>query len=357
MAMSGRERALRALNFERVDRVPMMAGWAPHAEFLIAASGDAGFWDHPSATAIRAWRNLECDMCPQLVLPNKREDFRGDVRATWEARQAYSSPEDVVRFVESLPTPEQARRDYNYEKAYGDYVAGMRANQDLWGDMLWLNGFGHPGFMHYSTFGYENYYMALALYPDEMEKLYALEAEQGRLFNDMLTRAIPENDLPPFTYGGQDICGEQGPMVSLQMLDRFYFPHLRRALAPLVEADIRTVWHCDGNIMPILNRLLEAGIDGFQGFQTETGVDLAHLARIRTRKGRKPILWGSISVTRTLPWGTVEDVKQEVEQVCDLLAPGGGFVLAPTSSICPEVPVGNVFAMFEHAKIYTSGKY
>ena len=343
---------MRALNFQPVDRVAMMAGFAPHPEFLIAASGEADFWDHPAETAVRAWRALECDMCPQLVLPNAREDFRGDVRGAWESRHAYASPEEVVRYVEALPTPEQCRRDYNYEKAYADYVAGLRANQELWDDMLWLDGYGQPGFMQYSTFGYENFFVALAQYPDDMEKLFAVEGETGRLFNEVLARAIPENDLPPFVYGGQDICGERGPMVSVEMLNRLYFPYLRHALEPLNEAGIRKVWHCDGNVMPILEPLLEAGVDGFQGFQTECGVDLAHLTRLKTNKGRKPILWGSISVTRTLPWGTVEDVKREVEEVCDLLAPGGGFVLAPTSSVCPEVPVENIFAMFEVVQRY-----
>ena len=103
--MTGRERALRALNFEPVDRVPMLAGFAPHPEFLIAASGEADFWDHPAETAVRAYRRLECDMCPQLVLPHAREDFRGDVRGAWESRHAYASPEEVVRLDLSAEPP------------------------------------------------------------------------------------------------------------------------------------------------------------------------------------------------------------------------------------------------------------
>lgn len=354
--MTGIERSLRALNFEKVDRVPMLAGWAPHAEFLMAASGEADFWEHPAETAIRVWQKLECDMCPQLILPG-REDFRASIRSVIEARNQYTSPEEVVRYVEALPAPEQLRRDYNFEQAYTDYVAAVRNSQEAWGNILSLQGFGMPGFMQYTIFGYSNFLMALALYPDDMEKLFAVEGEAGRLRNEMLARAIPENDLPPFVYGGQDICHERGPMVSPEFLDRCYFPYLNYALEPLDQADIREIWHCDGNIMPILDRLIEAGIDGFQGFQTECGVDLAILAALKTKKGRKPILWGSSSVTRTLPWGSVEDVKREVEEVCDLLAPGGGFFLAPSSSICPEVPIANILAMFEHAKIYSAGRY
>ncbi|MDA0335862.1 MAG: hypothetical protein O2782_11905 [bacterium] len=46
-----------------------------------------------------------------------------------------------------------------------------------------------------------------------------------------------------------------------------------RSIEPLVQAGVRLLWHCDGNLMEMVPRLLEAGIAGFQGFQYEDGMD------------------------------------------------------------------------------------
>jgi len=89
-------------------------------------------------------------------------------------------------------------------------------------------------------------------------------------------------------------------------------------------------------------------VSGFQGFQEETGCTLERMAALRTRSGKPPILWGSISVTTTLPFGSVEDVKADVERCYRTAAPLRGFSLASTSSILPETPLANILAMYEH---------
>ena len=93
-------------------------------------------------------------------------------------------------------------------------------------------------------------------------------------------------------------------------------------------------------------------MSGFQGFQEEAGVTLEEMAALRTRWGRKPILWGSVSVTTTLPFGTVEDVKRRVEHCFEVAGPGRGFGLASTSSILPETPLENIIALFEHGRAF-----
>jgi uroporphyrinogen decarboxylase len=121
---------------------------------------------------------------------------------------------------------------------------------------------------------------------------------------------------------------------------------------PLLRNDIRIIWHCDGNILPILGDLLDLGVSGFQGFQEEAGVSLERMAALTTKWRRKPILWGSVSVTTTLPFGTVEGVKRSIERCFEVGAPGGGFCLAPTSSILPETPLENIMALYEHGRTY-----
>jgi uroporphyrinogen decarboxylase len=209
-----------------------------------------------------------------------------------------------------------------------------------------------PSFMGgYTTWGYENYMCALALYPQHLGRYFAILGERARGHNQAIVEAVDRYDLAPFVYGGDDICFNDGPICAPEVLDALYFPALRRALEPLVEADVRVVWHCDGDVRPIVPQLLEAGVSGFQGFQEdESGISLEEMAALRTRWGKKPILWGSVSVTSTFPHGTVEDVKQSVERSFRIAGPGGGFALGSTSSILPETPLENIIAFFEHGR-------
>jgi uroporphyrinogen decarboxylase len=111
-------------------------------------------------------------------------------------------------------------------------------------------------------------------------------------------------------------------------------------------------WHCDGNVLPLVPRLIVLGVTGFQGFQErEANIPLEQMVRFRRRDGGK-ILFGSISVVHTLPFGTVEDVKREVERCFQVAAPGGGFCLASSSSILPETPLENIITMMEYGREY-----
>ncbi|MFB0522925.1 MAG: uroporphyrinogen decarboxylase family protein [Candidatus Bathyarchaeia archaeon] len=370
MELSGKERALRMLNFEEVDRIPIIGGWAAHGDFLTKASGvktkynfAMSTWENPMRVALKAYKNVGADLIPQFILPKRLETTTGDdlgrstefslggARAIDPLR--YKTPEDVVEYVHNLPKPEDLRSAFESDDAYRRYVADMKEAQEECGDdTLWISGYGQCGFMWYGVFGYQPYLLACLRYRNEMKKLFEYSGEHGRIYNEVIVKAVKEEGLPPFVYGGQDICYDHGPMLSPKLLDEIYFPYLKRAIEPLRNAGIKTIWHCDGDMMPIIGRLIDVGIDGFQGFQEEYGVDLDKIVNMKTKSGDKPIIFGSVSVTSTLPFGTVEDVKRSVERCINIAAPGAGFVLAPTSTVGPDIPVENIFAMYEHGKNY-----
>ena len=74
---------------------------------------------------------------------------------------------------------------------------------------------------------------------------------------------------------------------------------------------------------------------------------------VSDRRGRKPVLIGSVPTTTTLPFGTPDDVRREVAR-CVALARrrGGGFLLNASSSVGPEVPKENLYALFESAAAF-----
>ncbi len=96
---------------------------------------------------------------------------------------------------------------------------------------------------------------------------------------------------------------------------------------------MRLIWHCDGNLMDMVPRLLEVGLHGFQGFQYEDGMDYERICRMKTREGEGLIIVGGASVTRTLPFGTPADVKRELELA------GGERAQRRGCSSAPPVPL------------------
>lgn len=354
--MNGKERVIRTFNFKEVDRVPIAGGSITKSSFLERVSGEKDFWDAPYKTAIKAYKKLKVDIIVQLVLPFSKDQFWfDDFKKLTHNRNSYKCPEEVVDYIDKLPLKKELENNFNMEKEYKEYTDNYLYNQENIGeDILWLPGHvaGICKFEWYELFGYENYLMALALYKNKLQDLFEYSAEEGRLKNIAIARAIKENNLPPFIYLGEDICGNSGPMISLKDLDEIYFPSLKCALEPLIENDIKVIWHSDGNIMPILDRLIKIGISGFQGFQEELGVDIKKITNLKTKKGKKPLLIGSVSTTRTFPFGNTEAVKKDVKRCIDIMAPGGGFILAPSHSVCPDVPDENIVKFFYFGEEY-----
>jgi hypothetical protein len=363
--LQGRERALSALRFEPTDRVPMLGGFIAHADALRRLSGVDPYAE-PRRAALAAARALHVDLIIQVVSPKTAEastDMGGGRESlfTQRDRPAYDSPEAVRDYALALPEPAEVRRNFSFDAYRDDILADWAQCRADGGDDLLILPYAKARdcpFMYYSEFGYENYFQALALYPEAMFRLFRCAAEQSRCMNETFVRVVGESDLPPVVYIGQDICDNAGPMISPAALDELYFPNLRHALEPLNEAGIKKVWHSDGNINPIIDRLLEAGINGFQGLQEDTylpehqRVRLEGLVGRTDRWGEPLILYGSISVRDVLPHGTVAQVKREVERCLDACRGRSGFFLGPTSTVGPDVPFDNILALYEHGREY-----
>jgi len=114
---------------------------------------------------------------------------------------------------------------------------------------------------------------------------------------------------------------------------------------------VRMIWHCDGNVMPMVPFLLESGLQGFQGFQYEDGVDFAAICKMRDRDGQSLFVWAGSSVTRSLPLGTPDDVRSELKYLVEN-RDKAQLCLGATSSIAPGAKKENLVAMVETIKYY-----
>ena len=371
--MKGKERTIRTLNFEETDRIPINGGWFKHADFLEKASGISlkyrfrmNDWENPLRAVVQAYKNVGADVIAyNIVLPETTDQVTetGCVKIQGlnvKRDPTYKSPEDVItKCIDDLPSPLDVEESFNFEMEYDDFTRRTKEAQDELGeDMLWIPtadavGF-HDGLLQ---FGYRNYLLAMMRYRDSVARYFEYLGELARLRNEVIATAMVEENLDsPCVMLGSDICGNHGPMAPPKILDEIYFPYVERAIRPLQRKGVKTIWHCDGNFTPIFDKLLEMGIDGFQGFQEETGVDLSEIMETRAKSGKPVIVFGSISVTTTLPLGTVEDVKRDVERCISLAEGRGGFILMTANVVQPDTPIENIFAMYKHGVEFGKGK-
>jgi len=148
-------------------------------------------------------------------------------------------------------------------------------------------------------------------------------------------------------YSGEDICANAGPLASPEILKEIYFPHLKRAVEPLIDSGVHWLWHSDGDIIPILPFLIDCGINGYQGFEEDKGVDMMKLSRTQCQNGSVPFLCGSVSSNSTF-YTTPEEVHSEVQRMINLAhSRKGGVIIAPSTSIMEDTPCENVLAFYD----------
>jgi uroporphyrinogen decarboxylase len=68
--------------------------------------------------------------------------------------------------------------------------------------------------------------------------------------------------------------------------------------------------------------------------------------RLKADYGDKIVFWGGIDEQKLLSCGSVQQVRQEVQRVCVVLNKNGGYIMAASHNIQPDVPVENIEAMF-----------
>lgn len=353
--MTGSEIALATLLREQVDRPCISYCWMTNSSYISAVAG-RDYWSDREGVFFEYLRRCGINLVPQWYFPGEAQRNIELGRVAHEPRpggtDGITGPEDILHAIDRLPSDAAVERDFNIAQAAQDYAGALRARIDrARGQVLFIDDFGQADFMGgYSRWGYENYLLALMDYPEAMRRYYHHTALNGRLRNQAIVLAQGKYGIAPFVYGGQDICTGVGPIASPQLLRDIYFPELQWAVAPLVENGIGIIWHCDGNINPILDDILALGVIGLQGFEEEHGVRYDQMVKLTDRAGRPLSVWGCVSVTTTLPQGTAADVRAAVERSFRLAGGGRGFVLASTSSVMPEVPHENIDALFQHGR-------
>ncbi len=145
---------------------------------------------------------------------------------------------------------------------------------------------------------------------------------------------------------GNDLGGQQGPLLGEHLFRRFVLPHVARLVDLGHAYKLKVMLHCCGGISEFIPALIEVGVDALHAVQPSCrGMDLATL---KHEFGSKIVFNGAIDSHHVLIKGTPALVRQRTREVLEIMKPGGGYIAgASHDSILEETPVENVQAMFD----------
>lgn len=141
---------------------------------------------------------------------------------------------------------------------------------------------------------------------------------------------------------GDDVGSQHGMIMSPAMWRAILRPRLSAFIRTLKDINpaIKVAYHSCGNITAIVGDLVEIGVDVLNPIQPAC-MNLEHLAQAY---GDKLCFWGSIDEQQTLPFGSPEDVRREVEARIKVLGRHGGLILGPTHHVQLDTPMENFWA-------------
>ncbi|MCX7668171.1 MAG: hypothetical protein N2Z84_04495 [Atribacterota bacterium] len=142
---------------------------------------------------------------------------------------------------------------------------------------------------------------------------------------------------------GDDWGWQRGLIMGVRWWRKFIKPRMAEMIALVKKKGKKAFLHCCGKVEEIFPDLVEIGLDVFNPFQPEV-MDIFALKK--TYHGRLSF-WGGISIQRLLPFGTREEVRQEVRKILRELGEDGGYIAAPSHALPRDIPCENILVMLE----------
>jgi len=251
--------------------------------------------------------------------------------ATIEDLESYEWP-DPERFL----CLDELRDRLAMLRKQGDYAIAARA----------VNSYG-PFEQASALRGREQFLMDLVIDPELAGQLVAKVTDVIVRLNEIYLD-VAGQDIDLIEIPGDDYAGTENLLISPRMFDRMFKPALERIVRPIKEyrEDLFVAFHSDGAITDLLPRFVDVGIDLFHPLEPLPANDLP---AIKAEFGERLSFMGAIDIREALP-GTVADVEAEVKRRVHVLAPGGGYILAPANHLQRDVPPENIVALYDFGR-------
>ena len=376
--MTSRERVLTALTHEEPDTVPTALGGGPYGivddlylrlvDFLDLGKPVPPFRAGHSISYMddRLLEKLGTDIryCWPGLLPNSpvipgedENTFYDSYGQVWKrALPYYYAAEGILKEAKSVDDIERLVRwpdlsDPRWMAGVAERACELSEQTDYFVAMRMVASHG-PFQTACDLRGTENFLRDMALNPElaetllekvtsVIEGLLKLAMQAGGEYFDMI-------ELP-----GDDYAGNTNTIMSPKMFRQFIKPCIGRLVRTVKEhnSDMKVMLHSDGAITKFLPDIIELGIDIIHPLEPLPATDLVS---VKEEFGKQVTFLGGIDISHAMP-GSREDVIAETKRRIAQLAPGGGYILAPSNHLQADVSPENVVTLFETARKF--GKY
>jgi len=163
-----------------------------------------------------------------------------------------------------------------------------------------------------------------------------------RLYQNFLTQVGPYLSVVAYW---DDVTMQTGPMISPELYRRYVKPKQRRLVEAIrKETSAKIFLHCCGAAVAFIPDFIDIGFDILNPVQVSAaGMDTA---RLKQEFGKDIVFWGGIDTQHVLPFGTPQQVRDEVHRRIEDLGRDGGYVCAAVHNIQAGTPPENLDAMF-----------
>ena len=180
--------------------------------------------------------------------------------------------------------------------------------------------------------GMEHLLMDFLDHPDFVHDLLNAIAD----YNMAQVRQALKYDIDA-VYFGDDWGQQHGLQMGPKLWHKFIYPVLKRMYGVVREAGKYVFIHSCGDVDELFDDLIGIGLNCFNPFQPEV-MDVAALHQ--QYRGRLTF-HGGLSTQRTLPYGSVDDVRRETERLLEM-GREGGYIFAPAHDVQGDVPLENM---------------
>jgi hypothetical protein len=197
----------------------------------------------------------------------------------------------------------------------------------------------------------EEWYVSTASRTDYIKAVFEKQAEVAIDNLERLYAAIGDRATIIQT-NGTDFGTQNGPFLSAAKYRDLFLPYQKRVNGWIHRhTPWKTFMHCCGGIAPLLDAVVEAEFDILNPVQCSAkGMEARAL---KQSYGDKLVFWGGgVDTQKTLPFGTPQEVRDEVRERIETFGPGGGFVFSTIHNLQANTPIANALAMFDVVKEY-----
>jgi hypothetical protein len=190
------------------------------------------------------------------------------------------------------------------------------------------------------------WYMSTVSRRDYVTEVFEMQCTIGLENLKRIYQVVGERVTAVFVTG-TDFGTQQGLFVSPKTYRELYMPFHKRVNDWIhTHTTWKTFIHSCGSVYRLIPDFIEAGFDILNPVQTSAAE--MEPARLKERFGEQVSFWGGgIDTQRTLPFGTPQEVRAEVQQRMQIFGRGGGFVFNPIHNVQARVPRENLQALYQ----------